>query len=227
MGGIIPVCGHPPLLSKFELSISIESFVGSRYKNVGETTMNNLDIFFVVLIGASILYSLIRGLVREIFSFLAIIFGFVGASHGYTYVSKWLSQWVHNEFLAILLGFLILLVVISLGISLLGRILSGLVKKAHLSWADRTGGAAFGFLKAVLLIAIFSLVLTAFLPSKSKILYESRIAPVALTIAGGLSILCPERLQDLYAEKEKILRKYWASRELTRERIEPKPEKRR
>lgn len=224
---IVPVFRHTPLISKFKLSISIESFVSSRYKNVGGTTMNNLDIFFIVLIGASILYSLIRGLVREIFSFLAIIFGFVGASYGYTYVAKWLSQWVHNEFIAILLGFLILLVVISLAISLLGRILSGLVKKAHLSWADRTGGAAFGFLKAVLLIAIFSLVLTAFLPSKSKILYESRIAPVALTIAGGLSILCPERLQDLYAEKEKTLRKYWASRELTREKIEPKPEKRR
>jgi membrane protein required for colicin V production len=176
--------------------------------------MNNLDLFFIVLIGVSILYSLIRGLVREIFSFLALIFGFIGASYGYPHVSRWLGSWVENEFLALILGFLLLLVVISVVIGLLGRLLSGLVKKAHLSWADRIGGAAFGFLKAILLIAIFCLVLTAFLPSKSKIVSDSKIAPAALTIAGGLSVLVPEKLQTLYAEKEKALKKYWASQEL-------------
>jgi membrane protein required for colicin V production len=189
--------------------------------------MNHLDIFFLVLIGASILYSLIRGLVREIFSFLAIIFGFIGASYGYTYVAKWLSQWVHSEFIAILAAFLILLIAISLGISLMGRLLSGLVKKANLNWADRMGGAAFGFLKAVLLIAIFSLVLTAFLPSKSRILYDSKIAPVALTIARGLAVVAPERFQGLYMEKERALRKYWASRELAEEKTESRAEKKR
>ncbi len=39
------------------------------------------------------------------------------------------------------------------------------MKKMDLGWADRIGGAAFGFLKAILLIAIILLVLTAFLPS--------------------------------------------------------------
>jgi membrane protein required for colicin V production len=189
--------------------------------------MNSLDIFFIVLIGASILYSLIRGLVREIFSFLAIVLGFVGASYGYSYVAKWLGKWIESEFLALTLGFLILLVVISFLISLLGRLLSGLVKKAHLSWADRIGGAAFGFLKAILLVAILCLVLTAFLPSKSKILSDSKVAPAALTIARGLSILVPEKLQALYGEKEKVLRKYWAAKELAGEKLETKGEKRR
>ncbi len=189
--------------------------------------MNNLDVFFIVLIGVSILYSLIRGLVREIFSFLAIIFGFLGASYGYTYVSRWLGSWVENEFLALILGFLLLLILISVGISLLGRILSGLVKKVHLSWADRIGGGAFGFLKAFLLIAIFGLVLTAFLPSKSRILSDSKIAPAALTFAGGLSVLVPEKLQTLYAEKEKALKKYWASQELNAGKSDPKGGKKR
>ncbi len=184
--------------------------------------MNSLDIFFIVLIGVSILYSLIRGLVREIFSFLAIIFGFIAASYGYSYVAGWLGRWVDNEFLALILGFLVLLIVISVLISLLGRLLSGLVKKAHLSWADRVGGGAFGFLKAILLIAIFCLVLTAFLPSKSKTLSDSKIAPAALTIAGGLSVLVPEKLQNLYAEKEKALKRYWASQELNGRKSDPK-----
>lgn len=176
---------------------------------------------------ASILYSLIRGLVREIFSFLAVILGFLGASYGYSFMAKWLGKWIDNEFFALTIGFLILLIVISLLISLLGRLLSGIVKKAHLSWADRTGGAAFGFLKAILLIAILCLVLTAFLPPKSKILSDSKIAPAALTIAHGLSVMVPEKLQDLYDEKEKILRKFWAAKELSGEKLGTKGEKRR
>ena len=189
--------------------------------------MNNLDIFFIVLIGASILYSLIRGLVREIFSFLAVIFGFIGASYGYMYVSGWLGSWIENDFLSKILGFLILLVVISLAVSLIGRLLSGLAKKAHLGWADRLGGAAFGFLKAILLIAIFTLILTAFLPSKSQVVSDSKIAPVALTIAGGLSVLAPEKLENLYAEKERALRKYWATQELNGGKSDPKGGKKR
>jgi membrane protein required for colicin V production len=189
--------------------------------------MNSLDIFFIVLIGASILYSLIRGLVREIFSFLAVILGFIGASYGYTYAAKWLGKWVESEFFALTLGFLILLIVISLIISLLGRFLSGLVKKVHLSWADRIGGAAFGFLKAILLVAIVSLVLTAFLPPKSKILSDSKVAPAALTIARGLCMVVPEKLQDLYEEKERVLRRYWASQELAGEKPDKKGDKKR
>jgi len=45
--------------------------------------MNTLDIIFLALIGASIIYSLIRGLVREIFSFLSIILGFFAASYAW------------------------------------------------------------------------------------------------------------------------------------------------
>lgn len=183
--------------------------------------MNHLDIFFLVLIGISVLYSLIRGLVREIFSFLAVICGFLGASYGYVFVAKWLESLLDSEFLALILGFLILLIAIAMLVGLLGRLLSGLVKKVRLTWADRTAGAAFGFLKAVLLIAILCLVLTAFLPAKSRLISDSVIAPPALSIAGGLAVMAPEKLHRLYAEKEKDLRKYWASREPSGRKSEP------
>ncbi len=177
--------------------------------------MNTLDVIFLVLIGASVLYSLIRGLVREIFSFLAIILGFFAASYGSAVITNWLIRWVEHETLAHILGFAILFVLVALGISLLGKFLSKLVKKMDLGWADRTAGAAFGFLKALLLVAIILLVLTAFLPPKSRLLSESQVSPIALNITRGLSLLVPEKLRTLYSEKEKELRKYWASQVLT------------
>jgi hypothetical protein len=48
-----------------------------------------------------------------------------------------------------------------------------------------------------------------------------------LTIAGGLSVLVPEKLQNLYAEKEKALKRYWASQELNGGKSDTKGEKKR
>jgi membrane protein required for colicin V production len=184
--------------------------------------MNILDVIFLFLIGASILYSLVRGLIREIFSFLAIILGFFGASYGYSRAAEWLKGWVGQETFAQILGFAVLFLLLALGVSLLGRLLSKLIHKGGLGWADRMGGGAFGFLKAILLIAIILLVLTAFLPPKSKLILESKISPAALSIARGLSFLVPERFQRLYTQKERELKKYWSFREFPMEKTENK-----
>ena len=176
--------------------------------------MNTLDVIFLVLIGVSIVYSLIRGLVREIFSFLSIILGFFAASQGFEFLAKWLNRWIDQETFAQILGFALLFILVAFSISLLGKVLANLVKKIDLGWADRLGGAAFGFLKAILLIAIILLVLTAFLPSKSKLISGSQVSPIALYITRGLSFLVPEKLHTLYSEKEKALKKYWAAKEL-------------
>jgi membrane protein required for colicin V production len=160
---------------------------------------NTLDIIFLILTGASILYSLIRGFVREIFSLLALIFGFIGASHGYPIPAGWLEAWGVYEVVAKIIGFIVLLILFAFVISWIGKGFSRLVQKMDLSWADRAGGAAFGFLKAMVLIAILLLVLTAFLPPKTDILSESK----------ALLFFVPEDLRKLYAEKEKDLKEYW------------------
>jgi len=180
--------------------------------------MNSLDIIFLILIGLSVIYSFIRGLVREIFSFLAIILGFFGACHTYSTLANWLGKWIANETLTQILAFAILFVLIAFSLGLLGRALSSLVKKMDLRWADRLGGGAFGFLKAILLIAIILLVLTAFLPSRSKIVLESRVSHVVLAITRQLTYLIPAQFRALYTAKEKKFEKYWATKELAGEK---------
>jgi len=175
--------------------------------------MNLLDIIFLALAAASVIYSLVRGLTREIFSFLAVVLAFFGAGYGYSRAAGWLQEWVHQETLAQILGFAAIFLLVALAVSLLGRLLSGAIHKGGLGWADRVGGAAFGLLKAVLLIAIILLVLTAFLPPRSEILRESKVSPAALAVARGLSYLVPESFHDLYRQKEKELKQYWANQE--------------
>ncbi len=184
--------------------------------------MNTLDIIFLILIGVSVLYSLIRGLVREVFSFLVIILGFCGASYGYLAMANGLIRWVENETLAQIFGFVSLFILLALAITLLGKALSHFVKKTNLSLGDHLGGGAFGFIKAIFLIAVILLVLTAFLPPRSKVLSESKVSPHVLAIARQLSFLVPEKLRALYTAREKALKKYWASEEPAIEKIEIK-----
>lgn len=176
--------------------------------------MNALDYAFLILMGISVIYSLIRGLIREIFALLAIIFGFLGASYGYGFFAVWLKTWIENETLCQILAFGILFLAIAFSLSLIGKLLANLLRTMDLSWADRLGGAAFGFIKSILLIAVIILVLTAFLPPKSKILRESIISPNIMTIARGLAWIVPERFHSLYQQREKELRKFWAAQEL-------------
>ena len=184
--------------------------------------MNYLDLLFLVLTGFSILYSLIRGLVREIFALLSILLGFLGASYGFAPVSNWLKGWVENPILSRILGFALIFVILSLAIILLGRALSRAVKKTGLRWADRLGGGAFGLIKAILLVSIILLVLTAFLPSNSKLLSESKVSPSILPVSRGLSWLALEKLGGLYADKERDLKRFWSAMELTGEMKETK-----
>lgn len=184
--------------------------------------MNHLDIFLLIFIAASILYSFIRGLIREVFSFLAILLGFLGASHLYGVPAGWIQAWVDNPTVAQILGFALLFLVIAFALSLAGKLLAHLAKKLDLGWADRCGGAAFGLLKALLLIAILLLVLTAFLPPQSRTLSESKIAPNMIAVVQGISLLVPDRLYHLFAEKEKELKEYWVMQELAAQTVEGK-----
>ena len=211
--------GYPPGNMKFTppfFSLNNSRTWGIKFQ-AGQC-MNSLDIIFLILIGVSVIYSFIRGLVREVFSFLAIILGFFGASQAYLPVANWLRKWITNETLSQILGFAILFILIAFCLGLLGRLLSRLVQKMDLSWADRLAGGVFGLLKALLLIAIILLVLTAFLPSRSKVVSASRVSPVALTITRQLSYLVPLKFRALYAAKEKELKKYWAAGELAAEK---------
>ena len=170
---------------------------------------NTLDIIFLILTAASVLYSLIRGFVREVFSLLSLIFGFLAASYGYEIPAQWLKTWGTNEMLAKIIGFIVLLILVAFAISWAGKGFSRLVQKMDLSWADHAGGAAFGFLKAMLLIAILLLALTAFLPPQSPILSGSKVSPAALAVARILIFFVPQNLQDLYLEKEENLKEFW------------------
>lgn len=145
--------------------------------------MNPLDMAFLGIMGLSLLYSTWKGFVRDVFSLVGILGGFLVAARFYPVVTSWLRAWVTPQWAAALLACACLFLVTFLGISLLGRMLWGSLKLLGLGWLDRVAGFGFGALKGVILCIGVLAALIGFLPSRTPVLADSRLAPVLVEAA--------------------------------------------
>lgn len=157
--------------------------------------MSTLDLIILGLLGLSILYSFVRGAVREIFSLLSLIVGYMVATRIYGYGAAYIEGTVSNPRLAGVISFVVVFLTISVLVAAAGRMLHVAAKKAHLSLANRTLGAAIGFLKGVVLVSILLLLIPVFSKqaSQGQLLKDSAIAPFFDVATEALSSAFPTR----------------------------------
>jgi len=177
--------------------------------------MNILDIIIVVIMVISICYSIYRGFIREIFSLLGIIAGFIAASQFYLVGANYLKQWIENPSISKIISFLAILIIVTIGVSLLGRLIRKLIKAIKLGWLDRLIGGCFGFVKGLFIVCILLLILIAFLSPQSRILAESKLSPYVITMSRVLTSFVPNNLRTIFREKQKSLTEYWTKRGLS------------
>ncbi len=121
--------------------------------------MNLFDLVVLIILIASLVYSMFRGMVREIFSLLAYVGGYLMAVQYQAQALEAVAVVISNETLAKVLSFGLIFVVTVVAISLIGL---GFRKLIHstpgLSGMDRTLGGVFGVLKGgVIIIALMFL----------------------------------------------------------------------
>ncbi len=129
--------------------------------------MTVFDYAVLVIVGLSILLSLIRGLVREILALLAWVVAFVMANLFGGKLATLLPAGIPSEELRLLVGFAGIFFLVLLLMSLVAMVVSGLVKNAGLAIEDRMLGGLFGLLRGALIVMVLVLLagLTA-LPKK-------------------------------------------------------------
>lgn len=116
--------------------------------------MTSFDYAVLVIIGLSIIFSVMRGMVREV---LAIL-GWVAAFYvGRTYTDQVLPMMpvdIPSESLRVLAAFLVLFLATLLLATLLSIALSAIVRKAGLGWLNRLLGAMFGMIRGLLIVCV-------------------------------------------------------------------------
>jgi membrane protein required for colicin V production len=161
-----------------------------------------LDVIFALVILVSTGFALMKGLVREITSIVALVAGFVLAALYYRAPGDFLRRFMKSEAMADLLGFLM----IFLGCILLGALVAYLinrfVKMASLEWADRLMGGLFGLVRGWLVCSIIVLAMVAF-PVGSSLVARSFLAPYLLAGARAAVLMVPDDLRNKFDQEYK------------------------
>ncbi len=157
--------------------------------------MNAFDAF--VLLAALILACLgiLRGVVRISLGLGGMVLGLLLALQYEGTVAPVVQRVVSDAVVAHLLAFALIVMVVMAASIFLAWVLRHLLKKAHLNWLDRSLGAAAGLLCAALLAAAVAVPLASALPRGSRVLVESRLAPVTLKVSRMMVRLAPEELR--------------------------------
>jgi membrane protein required for colicin V production len=161
--------------------------------------MTAADWVIVAVVILSVVSAAIEGFFREAFNMAGLVVGYVVAAWQYQRPAAWLMAVLKPEWLADVLGFLVIFCAVLVLFGIAGRIAHKLMKAAGLSGFDRFLGALLGVLKGGLLVSVFLMCLTAFTPT-SKMLEKSELAPYFLVVGRAAIWLAPSALRARFYE---------------------------
>ncbi|OOF67619.1 CvpA family protein [Rodentibacter caecimuris] len=111
-----------------------------------------IDYIIIGIIVFSVIVSLLRGFVREVTSLASWIVAFIVAGQFYPYLAAYLTQ-IESVYIRNGAAIAILFIATLIVGAVVNYVISQLVDKTGLTGTDRVLGAAFGFLRGVLIVA--------------------------------------------------------------------------
>ena len=171
--------------------------------------MNVLDISILTLIGISVVFGLYRGLVREIFSLLALVSGFLAAAWYYSVPASFLQGRLFSQTWANVTGFILIFIGVIFVIGLIGTLMRRFLKHAHLDFEDRLLGGVFGFIKGLFVTTILIGMLLTFMPASDPLVAESKTLPYFVRLAAVIKKAIPDKLKTAVDEKKKDFFEFW------------------
>jgi membrane protein required for colicin V production len=155
--------------------------------------LSAVDWIILIVLGLAAINGLSKGLILSVFGLMGMIASLLVASWYYQSVAGWLRRILSREKIAEVVAFLLLLVVVSVITSLVGKSLRNFSHWVGLGWMDHLAGLGFGLLQGAFLITILVVFLAAFWP-QSSLLKSSQLAQVFLVSARATEILSPESM---------------------------------
>jgi membrane protein required for colicin V production len=119
--------------------------------------MTTFDYLALAVIAISVLVSVVRGATRELISIAAwLVSGYLAVRFAPA-VGNLFSQVIDNHNVRLVIGFVAILVGSLVLFALLGLALEKLLKRSGLSLSDRLLGAVVGFVRAVVILVVLTL----------------------------------------------------------------------
>jgi membrane protein required for colicin V production len=154
--------------------------------------MTAFDYAVLIIIGSSVLVSVVRGFTREALSLLGWVIAFFAANVLSGVVSEWFAPVIKDGSMRVLAAFVAVFVVTLILASLAAMAVSRLLKNAGLGLEDRLLGGFFGFARGMLIVLVLVLVsgLTA-LP-RQPAWSDAMLSPPLEALAAALKPWLPQ-----------------------------------
>jgi membrane protein required for colicin V production len=183
--------------------------------------VNWLDYLLLAILVASALMSARKGFSREIIGLAAAVCALVLGMWFYGLAGSFLISWVSSPRVANFIGFLLVVFAVLLLGWVLGWLVNRFLRTVGLSFFDRLLGAAFGFVRGLLIAVALLTAYMAFGPeidskTVSKPVLNSRIAPYVLDASHMFVTIAPMELKagfsKQYAQVKSLLESNGPSR---------------
>ena len=148
--------------------------------------MTWFDYIILGIIGVSVLFSIIHGLVRELLSLASWIIAFVVAQSYADTLAPLLPIALSNTAARLLLAFLAIFLAVLIATTLVTIVISGLLRRSGFGSMDRMLGAAFGFVRG-LAISILVVLLAGLTPLPKEPVWRQAVLSAPLVTIANIS----------------------------------------
>jgi len=176
---------------------------------VNVSSLNAADWVILAIIAFSVVTAAMQGFLFEAISLAGLVLGYLLAAWEYHVVANWLAPYVKAQSVAEIIGFIVILLAVTILAGIIGRLARWLMKEVGLHWFDRILGGAFGLVRGCLTAAIVLLGFTTFNP-QSTWLEGSRLAPYFLVVAHAASWLAPYDVRARFRQGSDLITKFQA-----------------
>lgn len=184
--------------------------------------MTILDYFVLIVVIASVASGTTRGILKGIISIVSAAAGLLAAAQFYEYVAIVFKTFVSNKQWADILAFVAIFLIVLIAGSLLARWLRGRLKRARLTWVDRSVGAVFGLVRGWLICSAVYLALTAF-PVRLAAVERATFAPVLLEGTRVLAYMTSAEVRQQFLRGYETIQGLWKQKTQS-SRVVNKPE---
>jgi membrane protein required for colicin V production len=119
------------------------------------TTIDAVDVFFLICFIPAVIGGLMNGLVRQVASLVALILGIWAGWHFSSLVAQGIQVFIkNNDSLVNIISFAIVFIIVLILVNMIGRGLSKIVQLALLGWLDKLLGVIFGIVKYTFVLSV-------------------------------------------------------------------------
>jgi len=169
--------------------------------------MHWLDILIITVILFFCLIGISRGLISQIFSFSAIIGGFIAGVILYDLAGNLLIQYnlIESKSTSLLVGFMLVVIAVFVIIQILGWFTARVIGKLKLGWLNRLVGGVVGILIGIIITFFLLSWLNLYVIKDASAKKDSVMAPIVEEGYGIIITYIPGDLGKGYeATKKKI-----------------------